>query len=70
MTQLIQGKLPDFVRHVFIKRMQAKYFDGGKNSLQEGEVLIQMDFPQNYQHKTQDEILSAYYAQKKGAPIF
>ena len=61
-TQLIKDKLPDFVRHVFVRRMQAKYFDVAKSSLQEGEVLIQMDFSQNYQHKTQDEIQSAYYA--------
>ena len=53
-----------FVRHVFVKRMQAKYFDVAKrcSSLQEGEVLIQMDFSQNYQRKTQDEIQSACYA--------
>lgn len=61
-VSIIQDKLPSFLRHVFIKRKQGMFFEKVKTGLKHGEVVMQMDFSQNYHHKTQDEIQSAYYS--------
>lgn len=58
---ILHKKLGKFLRHVYIKRVQAKYFEELKIDLPPGTVLIQCDFSENYTHKRQNEIQSVYW---------
>jgi len=46
--------------HLFVKRSQAAYFEETKNTLQEGEALLQIDFAENFTATSQDEVLTGH----------
>ena len=53
---ILHNKLGKFLCHVYIKRVQAKYFEELKIDLPPGTLLIQCDFSENYTHKRPNEI--------------
>ena len=52
-------------RHIHVKRIQHAAFNNVKANLQEKkEVLIQVDYSENYTNKDQSQVQSAYFGQK------
>ena len=52
-------------RHVHVKRIQHTAFNNVKANLQEKkEILIQVDYSENYTNKDQGRVQSAYFGQK------
>lgn len=58
----IQNKLSDFKIHCFVKSIQEHQFELKKKILQPAELLIQVDFAENYSCTAQDEIQSAHWS--------
>ena len=51
--------------HLFHFRWQAFQFDECKKQLQDGDVLLIMDFATNYSHHKQDEVHGAFWCRKQ-----
>ena len=62
---MLKEQLPFFLKHVYIKREQAKYFESKIENLQEDEAVVQVDFSENYTCKHQDEIQTAHWSQEQ-----
>ena len=58
---------PHFLKHTYVKRMQAQSFKEERESVQFDleKVVIQVDFAENYSTVTQNEIQSAYWTNKQ-----
>lgn len=56
----LKKKAKEFLRHTYVKRQQAEKFKTMRDNLEEGHVLIQMDFSENYACLEQDEIQTAH----------
>ena len=63
--EVLQEKLPQFLRHVYIKRQQTKYFEMKLEHLQADEAVIQVDFSENYACLHQDEPQTAHWSQEQ-----
>lgn len=63
--QSLGTKMSSFLKHVFIKRNQARFFQEKINNLKLEEAVVQFDFSENYTCLQQDEIQSAYYNQEQ-----
>ena len=49
-------KLEIFSRHEFIAKQQSRYLKEKKEALQPGEVLVLLDFSENYSFDVQDAV--------------
>lgn len=58
----IEVQLPLFKQHFFVKRAQQNHLDITKNNLKEGELVLQIDFAENYRIVFQNEIQSAHFS--------
>jgi len=56
-------------KHIHVKRIQNAKFNSLKKDLQGNEVIIQVDYSENYTNKDQGQIQSAYFGQQ-GFSIF
>ena len=48
-------------KHTFTKRQQEIVYNEIKNRLKPGELLVNVDFSENYENKQEDKIQSAYF---------
>ena len=64
-VESLQGKLPSFLEHVFIKRQQSKFFEERLAKPGPSEAVIQVEFAENYTCKHQDEPQSAHWNQEQ-----
>lgn len=60
-TESFVTQLQSYQRHDFIAKMQASYFQTTKQRLKTGEVLVAMDFAENYSCIIQDEAQSFHW---------
>ena len=60
----LENKLPQFLKHVYIKRQQETFFFELKAHLPTNTLLIHFDFSENYSFFYQDEIQSAHWVSK------
>ena len=63
--ETLKKKVSEFLRHTYVKRKQAEKFKQMRDNLEEGHVLIQMDFSENYACLEQDEIQTAHWGHKQ-----
>ena len=61
----LQAQLKKFKEHYFVKRLQSATFKDMKTSVNDDEVILQIDFVENYLALTQDEIQSAHWSHKQ-----
>ncbi len=57
---------PDFLKHSYVKRMQAASFEADKEEVKRGNdliALLQIDFAENATCEAQDEVQSAHWNQ-------
>ena len=59
----IETQLEYFLFHAFIKRQQAMWFENQKLYIKVGQLLVMMDFSENFTHVSQDEIQGAFFDQ-------
>jgi len=62
---VLKEKLPNFLKHVYIKRQQSKYFEHKIKHLQADEAVVQVDFSENYTCQQQDEVQTAHWNQEQ-----
>ena len=48
-------------RHIYVKRVQYRYYDNFKKNLGKNDLLVHVDYSENYENKQQREIQSAYF---------
>ena len=48
-------------KHIHTKRHQVNAYNEHKNGLQNGKILLHVDFSESYKNNEQDEISSAYF---------
>ena len=56
-----QEKVTHLKRHIHTKRKQQQEYNRIKNNLQTNEILIHLDYSENYKSKQQNAIQSAYF---------
>lgn len=55
------ASFPKFRTHCFVKKQQSLHFDKLKRDLSENNLVVQVDFAENYSIIHQDEIQSAHW---------
>lgn len=58
----LEAQLPLFKVHFFVKRAQQQYFEMKKNTIKPGELILQVDFAENYRLMCQNEVQSAHFS--------
>jgi len=58
----VNGMMRDYKYHCLVKDQQSKLFRQCKESISEGEAVVQIDFAENYAAVTQDEVQSAHWS--------
>ena len=58
--EIVEG-LPNFIRHVMLKRVQAKASQVSRANVGGEQAFLQVDFAENYNCVWQDEIQSAHW---------
>lgn len=61
----LEVQLPLFKRHFFVKRDQQNYFDAKRKNIKPEEVVLQIDFAENYRLVCQNEVQSAHFSYKQ-----
>lgn len=61
----LEGQIPSFLVHVFIKRKQSTFFEERIAQLKADEAIVQVDFAENYTCQYQDEIQAAHWSQEQ-----
>ena len=64
MLELCAETITDMKQHIHRKRVQFKEIESIKKHLVEGQLLIHLDYSENYKAKHQNEIQSAYFGGK------
>jgi len=61
LVDMFNAEIKVLKKHIFVKREQNKFYNNVKDNLEENEVLIHVDYSENYSNKDQQEIQSAYF---------
>ena len=61
----LEEKLPKFLEDLFVKRMQAKYFEERIHTLPSNAAVPQVAFAENYTCKYQNKIQSGHWSQQQ-----
>lgn len=61
----LNKQLSFYKLHSFIKATQYSYFQETKNNIGDEEVVLQVDFDENYSAVSQDEIQSAHWRREQ-----
>ena len=65
----LQSKLVKYVEHINLKKIQSAALIEDKNTLKNGEVLIQTDFAENYSIKYASEVMEKHWTSVPGVVI-
>ena len=60
-VSLLKSKVGLFLFHLYIKREQSKFFEQLKEEVSDKEIVLQVDFAENFNLKEQDEIQAAHW---------
>ena len=60
-----EEQLPTYKSHNFVKTNQEQYFKTRKKNLKDTEILVQIDFAENFSLVSQDEIQSAHWSHQQ-----
>jgi len=60
-VEKLQGRLPDFMEHVYYMNKQAAQFQQMKANMEKNRAVMQVDFSENYTITYQDEVQSAHW---------
>jgi hypothetical protein len=65
----MKQRTAQYLYHVFVKRKQSKYFENIEENANDGTVVCQVDYAENFTLQDQNQIQSAHWS-KKQASIF
>ena len=65
LLSLFVKSVNDMSIHLFHFHWQVVQFDESKRQLQDGDILLIMDFATNYSHHKQDEVHGAFWCRKQ-----
>jgi hypothetical protein len=54
--ELLSSKVETYLLHVYIKRQQSKFFEESKANTNNKNIVIQVDYSENFEIKQQDEV--------------
>ena len=60
-----KNNISNLKHHYYNKRVQSAKYKHMIDNLEEGEILVHVDYSENYNNKQQDEIKSAYYGHEQ-----
>lgn len=60
-----EDQIPYFLRHVYVKRQQSYFFGDKRGNLTIHEVIVQIDFAENYPCKYHNEVQSTHWNQQQ-----
>ena len=69
LVNMFNSKISVLKKHIIVKREQKRFYNNVKDNLEENEVLVHVDYSDNYSIKDQQEIQSAYFG-NNGFSIF
>ena len=58
---LLNQQVKIFKKHIFVKRCQVKYYNELKQNLKFNEIILHVDFSENYKNQQQHKVQSAYF---------
>lgn len=61
----LDAQLPFFKRHFFVKRSQQYYFEMKKRNIMAEDLVLQIDFAENYRLIFQNEVQSAHFTYRQ-----
>lgn len=61
----LNNQLTFYKVHCFVKIVQSSYFEEVKNTIVHSEIILQVDFAENYSAISQDEIQSAHWTHQQ-----
>lgn len=61
----LKKKLIKLKSHFYIKRVQSAKYSHMTKNIEDGEILVHIDYSENYKNKQQDEIKTAFYGQEQ-----
>lgn len=61
----LEVELPLFKQHFYVKRAQQSYFQSKKHNLNPDELVLQIDFAENYRLVSQNEVQSAHFSYRQ-----
>ena len=62
--KVLRNKVPQYLRHVYIKRKQSDYFEYMKVNANDNTVVCQVDYAENFSLDNQNQIQSAHWGKK------
>ena len=66
-NNLLKEKVKILKYHLYVQFEQHKAYNNIKNNMGENEMLVHVDFAENYENKQQSEIQSAYFGHTTSA---
>lgn len=69
-VQVLLKQVPNVKRHIYNMKHQANALQQQKNSLVAGEILLQIDFSENYEIRHQSEVMAAHWINDKGVTLY
>ena len=60
-TERFKESVVSLKRHIYSKRSQNRHYNHVKESLDHGQILVHVDYPESYKNSQQNEIQSAYF---------
>ena len=58
---LLNQQVKILKKHIYVKRCQVKYYNELKQNLKFNEIILHVDFSENYKNQQQHEVQSAYF---------
>ena len=58
---LLNKQINILKKHIHVKRCQVKHYNELKQNLKPNEVILHVDFSENYKNQQQNEVQSAYF---------
>ena len=55
------SQIAELKKHIYVNRKQLEYFNSTKDDLKVREILMSIDYSENYVNKEQQEIQSTYF---------
>jgi hypothetical protein len=65
----LSEQLNKYIPHIYNVKAQAKSFTNDKKNIKEGEIILQIDFAENYTIKHQNEISAAHFMPSAGNKV-
>ena len=60
-ASLLTSNIKELNQHIYTKAQQQQVYEHLKSNLRHDELILHVDYAENYENKQQDEVQSAYF---------